>query len=263
MKSIKVKNLTKKFGDVTAVKEAHCKILPGKVTGFLGPNGAGKTTLFHLITGDLTPNSGTIVLFDEDNGNNINLLHLKRHEMAAVGIGKLYQDIKIFDNLTVLDNIVVGLYNEKEKNPSWIFSHLKDLRSIKESYEKKAIEALDFVGLYHDLGKDIYKKKAKELSYGQQKLLSFARLIGKDFDVLLLDEPTASVNEFLVKKIEEFIKETVKAQKTVAVIEHNVKVLEKIADFIYFMEDGKIEFFGKTDHILNNQEVRQRYIGLE
>jgi|GEM_PF-1177938 len=263
MKSIKVKNLSKKFGDVTAVKDANVKILPGKVTGFLGPNGAGKTTLFHLITGDLAPNTGTIVLFDEDNGNDINLLNLKRHEMAAVGIGKLYQDIKIFDNLTVLDNIVVGLYNEKEKNPLWIFSHLKDIRSLRKSYEKKAIEALEFVGLYNDLGKEIYKKKAKELSYGQQKLLSFARLIGRNFDILLLDEPTAGVNEFLVKKIEDFIKETVKAQKTVAVIEHNVKVLEKIADFIYFMEDGRIEFFGKTDHILNNKEVRQRYIGIE
>ena len=127
MKSIKVKNLTKKFGDVTAVKDANFKILPGKVTGFLGPNGAGKTTLFHLITGDLRPDTGTLVLFDETNGSNINLLKLKRDEMAAVGIGKLYQDIKIFDNLTVLDNIVVGLYNEKEKRPSWIFSHLKGL----------------------------------------------------------------------------------------------------------------------------------------
>jgi len=263
MKSIKIKNLTKKFGDVIAVKEASCKILPGKVTGFLGPNGAGKTTLFHLITGDLIPNTGTISFCDEDNGNNINLLNQKRDEIAAVGIGKLYQDIKIFDNLTVLDNVVVGLYDKKEKNPFWIFSHLKDIKVIRESYEKKAIEALEFVGLFQELGKDIYRKKAKELSYGQQKLLSFSRLIAKDFDVLLLDEPTAGVNEFLVKNIEEFIKETVKAQKTVAVIEHNVKVLEKIADFIYFMEDGKIEFFGKTDHILNNQEVRQRYIGIE
>jgi ABC-type branched-subunit amino acid transport system ATPase component len=263
MKSIKVKRLSKSFGEVTAVKDARCKILPGRVTGFLGPNGAGKTTLFHLISGDLIPDAGDITLFDEDNGQSIDLVHLQRHRMAALGIGKLYQDIKIFDHLSVLDNVVVGLFTDKEKSPFWIFSHLVGGKRTIREYEEKAIAALEFVGLSQELGQDIYYKSARELSYGQQKLLSFARLMGRDFDILLLDEPTAGVNEFLVKKLETFIKEMARAGKTVAVIEHNVKVLEKVADFIYFMEDGRIEFFGKADHILNNQEVRQRYIGME
>jgi len=263
MKSIKAKKLTKKFNEVVAVNAANFKILPGKVTGFLGPNGAGKTTLFHLITGDLKPDSGTISIYDEINKSEIHLNKQKRYETAIAGVGKLYQDIKIFDNLSVIDNVVVGLYSEKEKNPFWIFSHLKSIKSIRKEYEQKAISALKFVGLYDELGDQIFKKKAKELSYGQQKLLSFARIMEKDFDVLLLDEPTAGVNEFLVRRIEDFIKAMVKSQKTVAVIEHNIKVLEKIADFIYFMEEGRIEFSGTADHILNNEEIRKRYIGIE
>jgi branched-chain amino acid transport system ATP-binding protein len=263
MKSIKVKNLTKCFGEVKAVDSASFKILPGKVTGFLGPNGAGKTTLFHLISNDLKPDAGKIFLFDEDKNSGTDLVHLKRHEIADLGIGKLFQDIKIFDNLSVIENVMLGLFTKFQRNPTWSFFHFREQKKINAGYQERALKSLQFVGLYHELGELVFKKKARELSFGQQKLLSFARLMAMDFDILLLDEPTAGVNEFLVKKIEGFIQNFVGLGKTVAVIEHNVKVMEKVADFIYFMEDGRIEFFGKTEHILNNQEIRQRYIGID
>ncbi len=252
MKKLQIKKAGKKFGDFWAVKDVQISILAGKITGFIGPNGAGKTTLFNLITGELKPDEGKIYYGDK------NITGRQPWEIARMGIGKLYQNIRIFDNLKVIDNVIVALQDYKIETPFWAWSNFYSIRKVRERNEKKAMEWLEFVGLEEER-----EKLAGELSFGQQKLLSFARLMAGGFEFLLLDEPTAGVHPQMIQKIIEILKRLVKKKGiTIAVIEHNMSVILKIADWVYFMNEGRIAFSGRTDHVLEEKEVRETYIGI-
>lgn len=252
MKKIKLFNVSKRFGDLWAVKEVTLSILPSRITGFIGPNGAGKTTLFHLITGNLKPDSGKIFLEEED------ITGLSPWKIAQKGIGRLFQDVRIFKNLSVLENVIVSLQERKFENPFWAWTNPFYTRKIKNIHAEEAMHWLEFVGLENEKN-----KYAFELSFGQQKLLSFARLMAGKYDVLLLDEPTAGVYPEMIKKIENLLRKIIEEEKkTVAIIEHNMSVILNLADWVYFMNEGKIAFFGRSDHVLFAKEVREIYVGI-
>lgn len=252
MKRLTLQKVSKRFGDFWAVKDVTLRIMPSRITGFVGPNGAGKTTLFHLITGELKPTTGKILLENED------ITGLPPWKISLKGIGKLFQDVRVFRGLTVLENIIIALQDNKVENPFWGIIHFPYIHKLRKEYEEKAMTYLEFVGL-----QDEKNKLAEELSFGQQKLLSIARLIAKDLDVLLLDEPTAGVHPTMIRKIEQLLRKLVdERKKTIAIIEHNMSVILSIADWVYFMNEGKIEFFGKADHILGAKEVKEAYIGI-
>lgn len=252
MKGLKLYNVGKKFGDFWAVKDVTLGILPSKITGFFGPNGAGKTTLFHLVTGELKPDKGKILLEDEE------ITGLPSWKIAQKGVGKLFQDVRVFRSLTVLENVIIALQERESESPFWAWSHPFSINKIRRKYEEEALYWLELVGLV-----DEKNRYAEELSFGQQKLLSFARLMAGGFDVLFLDEPTAGVHPSMIKKIEELLRRMVeKERKTIAVIEHNLSVILDIADWVYFMNEGKIAFFGRPDHVLGAKEVRELYIGI-
>lgn len=266
MLHIEARRINKYFGDYTAVSDVSCIILPGKVTGFLGPNGAGKTTLFNIICSDLKPDLNDsrqdgIFLCNEDRKSNLKIDGLPRYQIANLKIGKLYQDIKIFNDISILDNVIVSLFALKEINPLWVLRNFYKLQRLRKSHEAEAYYYIKKVGL--DSINNLDKKPAKNLSYGQRKLLAFAILLAKNCEILIMDEPTAGLSQFYLHKVEDILFSLIESKKTIAIIEHNVHFLERIADVIYYMENGKIEFFGTAKHIINNNEIRKRYIGLQ
>jgi ABC-type branched-subunit amino acid transport system ATPase component len=248
---LEINNVTKYFGGLAAVNEASLAFLPGRVTGLIGPNGAGKTTLFNLISGFLKPDSGGITLAE------MKIDGLPPWKIAQLGVGRLFQDVRVYDKLAVLDNILLARKNLRGENPFFpVFRRRTVLREERENIEE-ARRWLDFVGL---AGKK--DTPAENLSYGQQKLLSLARLFAGGFDVLLLDEPTAGVHPRMIKPILDLIKRMADEGKTVVVIEHNMAVIADVSDWVYFMSEGRVVTFGFPDEILGDPEVKRAYLGV-
>jgi len=246
-----VMDLEKRFGEIKAVNGIRAIFFPGKITGIVGPNGAGKTTLFNLITGELKPDKGRIFLNGED------ITGLAPWRIARRGLSRLFQDVKIFKNMTVLENVLVSLQAPYQESPLFSILYPRKRKRIESSNIEEAEKWIEFVGL-----KEEKNKLGKELSFGQQKLLSIARLLAGGFTTFLLDEPTAGVHPFMIKKILELIgKMTYTKKYTIVIIEHNLSVLLDIADWLYFMHEGKIAYFGIPKHVLSAREVKEKYIG--
>ena len=246
-----VKNIAKHFGSFTALHEVDAIVFPGRVTAFVGPNGAGKTTLFHIITGNLKPDSGQILLNEKD------VTGLSPWKIARLGVGKLFQDVRVFDNLSVLENICVALLEPYEQTLFSIFHFAKKQMPV-EKYRDEAMHWLDFVGLA-----DLANHRGGELSFGQQKLLSIARLIAHKANCLLLDEPTAALSPVMIRKMIELIQKLVSEQSlSIALIEHNMAVVKELAFYTYFMHEGTVFCHGTQNCVLENPEVRELYMGL-
>lgn len=251
MSILELKNISKFFGGVKAVNKVSLGFESGKITGLIGPNGAGKTTVFNLISGFIRPDEGEIFYKGK------NITGLPPWNIAQTGVGRLFQDVHAFQRMTVLDNVITGVKKQKGGNP--FISVLAPWKVIKEERHltDKAMELLDFVGLA-DKANDL----AENLSYGQQKLLSIARVLAADADVLLLDEPTAGVNPKMISALLDVIRKIAKDGKTVVVIEHNMNVVIEIADWVYFMDEGQVISFGLPNEVLGDPEVRAAYIGI-
>jgi len=245
---LRLEDITKNFDGLKAIDNLSLKIEAGKISSIIGPNGAGKTTLFNLICGYLYPDKGRIFYKDRD------ITMLNPWKRSSMGIGRLFQDIRVFKKLTVFENLMVTSNNGSE-NP------FKAIFGRRNGKEKKKIEAvmnwLDFVGLA-----DKKDSLAESLSWGQQKLLSLARLLCGDFDLLLIDEPVSGVNPEMVDVILEKIKDLKGLGKTIIAVEHNMEAVEVISDYIYFMDSGKITASGLPEEILNNQEIMKTYVGI-
>jgi len=250
-KGLKVKNIKKQFNGIWVVNGITAIIHPGKITAFVGPNGAGKTTLFHIITGELKPDSGNVFLYEKD------ITGFPPWKIARMGVGKQFQDVRVFENLTVVENVVVALMKSQEESVFWTFKNFYRIRERFKNYTEKAMDLLKFVGL-----DEKRNSLARELSFGQQKLLSFARLMAGDFKILLMDEPTAGVAPSMIKKIVGLLDKLVEEKgKTIAIIEHNLNVVSDVAHWVYFLHEGKVVFTGRTDHVLGHDEVREIYMG--
>jgi branched-chain amino acid transport system ATP-binding protein len=244
---LKLENIGRSFDGLRTVDGLSLNIEAGRISAIIGPNGAGKTTLFNLICGFLYPDSGRIIY----QGNDITLL--PPWERASSGIGRLFQDIRVFKKLTLLENLLVT-FNDGSENP------FKAVFGRRNGKEAKMIETstkwLDFVGL---IGmKDDF---AEKLSWGQQKLLSIARLLCGNFDLLLIDEPVSGVNPAMADIILGKVKELKSFGKTVVVVEHDMTAVKTVSDYVYFMDSGKITASGLPEVVLNNREVMENYIG--
>lgn len=246
-----VKKVAKSFGDFTALHDVDAVVFPGKITAFVGPNGAGKTTLFHIFSGNLRPDKGSVLLDDK------NITGMPPWRTARLGIGKLFQDVRVFENMTVLENICTALLHSYEQS---LFSAFRfsgqQMPTVK--YREEAMHWLEFVGLA-----ELADHKGYELSFGQQKLLSIARLIAHKSTCLLLDEPTAALSPAMIQKMIELIQKLVSEQNiSVALIEHNMSVVKELAFYTYFMHEGTVFCHGTQNCVLENPEVRELYMGL-
>jgi ABC-type branched-subunit amino acid transport system ATPase component len=248
---LELRDVTKSFGGLVAVDSASLAFSKGKITGLIGPNGAGKTTIFNIITGFLKPDAGTINL----NGYAINGLH--PWQIAQLGIGRLFQDVRVFDKLTALENVLLAKKEQPGENPLVSLFRRKTALDVEKKNMDEARKWLEFVGL-----EEKEDSLAENLSYGQQKLLAIARLLAGGFEVLLLDEPTAGINPQMVKSVLDVIRRLAQEGKTVVVIEHNMSVIMEISDWVYFMDEGKVVTFGLPREILGDPEVRKVYIGV-
>ncbi len=251
MSILEIRDLTKTFDGIKAVDSFSAGFEEGQITALVGPNGAGKTTLFNLINGFIKPDSGEILFKGK------NIVGLSPYRIARLGIGRIFQDVRIFNRLSALDNVLCAFNDLKGEGVFYsVFLRWK-MEAEERYYIQKALELLKFVGLEDKAG-----ELAENLSYGQQKLLSIARLLACGADVLLLDEPTAGVNPQMVGKLLELIKDLAKSGKTLIIIEHNMNVVVEVANWVYFMDEGQVTSFGLPADVLGDPEVRKAYIGI-
>lgn len=244
--------VTIKFGGLTAVNQVSIDIQENKIVGLIGPNGAGKTTFFNSISGVYKPNSGSVIFQGED------ITGKKPYQVNERGISRTYQIINLFKNMTVLDNVMVGMHTKLKAHYFSSLLHLPgERREEKEAYEK-AYEWLDFVGL-----KDRAGDLAGNLSYGKQRLLEIVRGLASGPKLLLLDEPAAGMNTKEKQEFDLLLKRILQLGVTILMIEHDVNLVMGVCDYIYVLEYGKLLAHGTPEKVQNDPEVIRAYLGGE
>ena len=246
---LKVENIAKQFDHVSVLSGINIGIPEGSITAIVGPNGAGKTTLFHLVTGDLRPDGGEIYFKD-----NI-ITRLPSWKIARIGIGKLFQDVRIFEKLSVLDNVLSALYNTHEQSVFFPFFACRSLK--KKQYQQIAKEHLIRAGVEGN-----FNGPAGELSYGNQKLLAITRLMAGKFSLMLLDEPTSGLSSGMIDRMGCIIKKLAREEGiSIMLIEHNYRFVKEVADQVFVLQEGTIKASGDPAGVLENPEIREILIG--
>lgn len=246
MSMIVIKNLNHSFGGLKAVSEFSLQVEPGTVHGVIGPNGAGKTTLFNLMTGMFKPTSGEILF------QGVNIAGRKPHQIARMGMARTFQNLRLFGDLTVAENIQVGrLHHHKPEGGAPSAFDADDQTMVRS--------LMDMVGLASRAG-----EKASSLPYGLQRKLEIARALATQPVALLLDEPAAGMNPKEVMNLVELIR-LIKAefQLTVVLIEHQMKLVDELCDQITVMSFGQVIARGKPQQVKEDPLVIKAYLGLE
>ena len=248
---LKVDRVTKKFGGVVAIKDVSFEVKPLEIFALVGPNGAGKTTLFNIITGVIKPTSGKVYFKGED------ITGLSPVKIVRKGIARTFQNIRLFNSMSVLENVLIGF--EKSYEYNYFEAMFRFPRFFKQEriYKEKAFEILRYLGIekYADYN-------AKSLSYGNQRKVEIARALATEPDLLLLDEPAAGMNP---KETDE-LADTVfrlreEKEKTILFIEHDMKFVQKIADRVLVLDYGEVIFEGKPADMMKNERVIKAYLG--
>ena len=243
---LKIINLKKYFGGVKAVDECDFEVKEKTITALIGPNGAGKSTVFNLVSGILKTDDGKII-FD-----NKNISDLRPGRISNLGISRLFQQTKLFSNITVKENLLLALDNEDTK----FWKNLIGFNKITKDKEEIIRKALKQVNLER-----FENTQTKDLSYGQKRLIELQRTILNPHKFLMLDEPVAGVNPKLRKEIAETLLELKQQGETILLIEHDMGFTLGIADEVVVMEKGRVIAQGKPDEIKNNPEVLEAYLG--
>jgi ABC-type branched-subunit amino acid transport system ATPase component len=250
MAVFKVQNITKEFDGIKALDDLSFEIEEKSIIALIGPNGSGKTTLFNIITGFLEKDRGSIIYKGKD------ITSLKPYKIARLGIGRTFQNIRLFPQISVLDNVMLAFkYATGEDFLAALFQ-TKKMKNEDRVNQLKAEELLKFVGLIEK--KD---KLGEELSHGQRKLLELARALALDPELLLLDEPTAGLFPEMKRLMLNHIKALKDKGKTILFIEHDMHSVMSIADKIIVLNHGKKIAEGNSEEIRANQDVKVAYLG--
>jgi branched-chain amino acid transport system permease protein len=247
---VEVDGVRKAFGGIQAVDGLSFELLEGRVTGLIGPNGAGKTTVFNLLTGAIPPDEGTVKLYGED------ITGWPIDRVARHGMVRSFQDVRTFPALTVLDNVRMAVPDQRGETLRELFltpwKVVADARRVREAAER----ALAFVGLADKGGAVV-----SALPFGEQKLVALARILAADAHVLLLDEPASGIDTEWVDRMVDIIGRLRDHGLTVCIVEHNLHVVERVADHIYFMEAGRISADGTMRELVGDERLVEAYFG--
>jgi branched-chain amino acid transport system ATP-binding protein len=250
MSLLQVDGLGIKFGGITAVDDLTFAIPAGRIYSIIGPNGAGKTTLFNIISGVYRPGSGTICFEGQDTTQH------EPHQLARLGLSRTFQNLQVFFRLTVLENVMVGRHLHE---PKGILAHAFRLPSVQRANRdcvEKAREFVEFVGLGRDAD-----RIAGGLPYGALKRLEIARALASEPKLLLLDEPAAGCNPVETEEVDALIQQIASKGTTVALVEHDMKLVMKISDRILVLDRGRKLAEGSAADVRNNPDVIRAYLG--
>ena len=253
MSVLETKGATMRFGGLTAVDDLNLVINEGEIVSMIGPNGAGKTTCFNMITGIYQPTAGDIYFYGQK------ITGKRPDQVAALGIARTFQNIRLFKTMSVLDNVMAATHMHRKSGLFSNIFHLPNAVSEERKMKEKAMEMLKAVGLekYSDW-------QATSLPYGLQRRLEIARALVSNPKLLLLDEPAAGMNPKESDELADFIFEIKeKFHITVFLIEHHMKLVMKVSDRIYVEQYGKTIAMGSPEEISNNPLVIQAYLGEE
>lgn len=255
MPLLEIKELTKNFGGLAAVSNVNIALEENQLVGLIGPNGAGKTTLFNLITGVYEPSEGDVLL--KVDGKDHRLNGQKPYEIADLGLSRTFQNIRLFKDLTVLDNVLIAM---NSKNKESFFTSVLRLPAFYNKEEHLKTEALKLLTIF-DL-QDKAEHLARNLPYGEQRRLEIVRALATKPKILFLDEPAAGMNPqetaeltLLIRKIQAEFK------ITILLIEHDMSLVMDVCERIYVLEYGRILAEGVPEEIKNNPEVIKAYLG--
>ena len=251
MTLLEIKNLGISFGGLRAVDDFSITIEKGQLYGLIGPNGAGKTTIFNLLTGVYKPNMGTIQL------DGMNITGKKTMEINRAGVARTFQNIRLFKELTVLDNVKAGLHNQYSYSTVAGILRLPKYFKVEKTMDEKAVELLKVFDL--DKEKDYL---ASNLPYGKQRKLEIARALATNPKLLLLDEPAAGMNPNETKELMDtirFVRDNF--GMTILLIEHDMKLVSGICEKLTVLNFGQVLAQGNTADVLNDPEVIKAYLG--
>lgn len=248
--ALEVVDLKKSFGGLVAVGGASFTIPEGKITALIGPNGAGKTTIFNMITGMMSADSGKVILHGQD------ITGQSPVAIARRGMARSFQDVRICERMTVLDNVAVAVPNQPGESILQLIFRPMHTRRAERQARNRAMECLALFGMA-----DKAMVRVGELSYGDQKLVAIARLLATDCDVLLLDEPTSGVDPANVEGVMQGVSRLRDLGRTVCLVEHSVHFVQQLADRAVFLDQGIVLAEGTVDELINKQELADLYFG--
>jgi branched-chain amino acid transport system ATP-binding protein len=242
----------KKFGGVTAVQDIALSIEKGEIVGMIGPNGSGKTSFINLLSGIYRPDQGRIIFAGED------ITKFPAHVITKKGIARTFQNLRVFPNISVLDNLLIGRHCKVNTSLANIYLNPFLSRKREKEAEERVIELLEWVHL-----QDRRKELAKNLPYGEQRLLEICRALASEPQLLLLDEPCAGMNPVEMDTLAAFLKDLRDRGTTLFIIEHNMRFIMAIAERIVVLDAGAKFREGTPAEIQNDKEVQRIYLGEE
>lgn len=249
---IRIENASKHFGGLKAIDNVNLNIEEGRIYGIIGPNGAGKTTLFNMIVGVVPVTKGKIYFYDKE------ITSMQPDKIAKQGVGRTFQNIKLFNNLSVLENVKMGFHTKLKTNLFDAMLHTRTYKNDESYSDKGAYEVIEQVGLekYH-------LEKARNLPYGMQRRVEIARALALKPKILLLDEPTAGMNPTETQELLNLIKELREQNYTVVVIEHDMRFIMRLCEKIAVLNFGVKIFEGTPEEVKKDPQVWEAYFGRE
>ena len=247
---VEVRRLSRRFGGIVAANDLSFALQRGLITALVGPNGAGKTTVFNLITGAIRPDNGSVRL------RGVEIVGKRPDQVARLGMVRSFQDVRVYVRLSAVQNVMMGVQSQAGEHlgPLFLTPHIAN--RVERETREAAMEWLGFVGLA-----DLAAMPVGAMSFGQQKLVALARALATRAEVLLLDEPASGIDSKWVDTMLSLVADVRSQGKTVCIVEHNLHVVERLADTVLFMELGRLTAQGRIEELTRNERLAEAYFG--